>query len=366
MWYLIALSVYALLVTLYVTFRMNYAEFHDRDYNPKIDCGSWKKCGIFSFYLFALILFSLVAFRASNVGNDTASYLRTFRSIVEAGGFAGSRTELGYQAFNVFVSKISSNPQAIIIATSLFIYGLATAYFQKHSVNPWIVLTLFFATTYSGSVNTIRQTMAGVLLLYAYQADKDNKTGRAILITIVAGLLHTVGFAFLLYILIRRIPFKVSVAAVALALLLILSFTGDFLLDLFIRVLPKYAEYLEGDRVGSGWVGITFQLGVRIIAIIIYYIGTDQEERATSTQWLLFGSVACTVCGYAMNLFTRPAELFELIVIMPICNEILTSKRKCASVLLLALCTLYLGVFLFTAWYRPNWTGMYPYSFFGD
>lgn len=366
MWYLIALSVYALLVTLHVAIRINYAELHNRNYNPKTDCGFWKTCGIFSFYLLALILFSLAAFRASDVGNDTASYLRTFRSIVEAGGFTGSRTELGYQAFNVLVSKISSKPQAIIIATSLFIYGLATACFQKHSINPWIVLTLFFATTYSGSVNTIRQTMAGVLLLYAYQADKNNKTGRAILITIAAGLLHTVGFAFLLYILVRRIPFRVSVAAAALAILLFLSFTGDFFLALLIRLLPKYVQYLEGDRVGSGWVGITFQLGVRMIAILIYYIGTDRDERASSTQWLLFGSVACTVCGYAMNLFTRPADLFELIAIMPICNEILTSRRKCASVLLLALCTLYLGVFLFIAWYRPNWTGMYPYSFFGD
>lgn len=366
MWYLVVMALVTLAGTLYVTVRINQFDLNSSVSSLGDHAGPIRRFGLGLFWLMAIVMFILVAFRAEHIGADTANYMRMFRLSIEDGVIIDSDSylEYGYQLLSWLVSLISQDQQAIIIAVAAITYGLFVRFTLKHTVNPWLVMALFFASTFSSTMNQIRQRLVEVILLYAYQAVLEKKWKKAILCSLIAGTIHTVGFIFLLYILVVRWKFYWKLVSVCMIGLLGLSMTGSLIIKLVSLVFPQYAGYLSGDRVGDGWLAITFSLVQILVTIVIYIFGTKTGERKDSTKWILAFATAFCICGYVSNIFGRLSSTFIFLVFIPVQNEILLSHKKNGASLSLLHIVFRLGCFMFTLLYRPEWHLVFPYQFF--
>lgn len=121
-----------------------------------------------------ILFFCIMAFRAVSVGVDTSPYSRIYTIIGRSGSLRSALANAPlsapiYVVFCWLLYHISSDPQLLIIASSLIVTVGLFKFIEKASdniiisCNCWIGLTMFYA-----SMNGNRQFMALVLILNAF------------------------------------------------------------------------------------------------------------------------------------------------------------------------------------------------------
>lgn len=319
-----------------------------------------------------LILFALTAFRGPTIGNDTLSYIQIFNNITtNTNSYLFSHFEIGFRYFCLFVAKISTNPQTIIIASSIFTYGLLWLYFKQYCYMPLLALTLFWGLFFSQFTNVIRHTMAAVCLLYAFNKINDKKLIPAVIITIVAISFHKTATIFFIYIFISffNIKFRKVYLLVPLILAVSLLFFERQFLTLVTYVVKNvdeyYLRYFMGCRVGSGRLGICLSILILSLIFFTYIHFLSPNSNSNNDKWIFYFAFLFFNMALFMNLFDRIANYFVLISIVPTVNKIVMSNNHRYSRLYIN--CLVDGVvisFLIKIIMRPEWNNLYPYSFF--
>lgn len=307
---------------------------------------------------FILTFFS--AFRGKEVGTDTDAYMDIFLKYVY--GYSDPHSEVGYSLFNQFLSYISTNPQAIIIASSIII-NLGFMHFIYHnSKNAWIsvyiYVTLFY---YFYSFNAMRQFIAISIVLFAWNFLKNGKIIRFILIVLLASTFHTtalISFLLIFVYLWRRsiklIPFIVLSTVVAVfGTSAIFNFVADFF--------PRYAIYSEtaGERGLGGIMPVILYFTIFIALYILREKG-DQEYNM-----ILNIAAICAAFGilsYFNFLFYRPAfffNVFSIIFIPHIASRFKVKEYPIAVYIISSLGMLYMIYYLAIGWHDVT-----PYKVF--
>jgi uncharacterized membrane protein YjdF len=65
-----------------------------------------------------------------------------------------------------------------------------------------------------------------------------------------------------------------------------------------------------------------------------------------------------------MNSFDRAAQIFEIMLIVPVTNKILDSNSKNKKIIICALVLFVLLSFIVKVILKPEWNNLYPYYFF--
>lgn len=349
-------------------------------YNSGIAEGAPLKKDRGIFMIIAMIIMALlVAFRSSQVGNDTPEYLRIFNEILSNSDYVSiTRFEVGYVFLNRLVGKFTSNAQGVFIVCAIIQYSVFIWFIKKHSKNYALSLLLFFLLTFSSTLNIVRQALAMSFVFIAFDRILYKKPFGAIFWIIVATLFHTSAIITIILVFLPYIKFDGIFALVIFVLCVVFAFT-DLLYKLCELVAPTYAHYFEGKYAESGWLAITYQLlsnlaYFAVVLIPIKVIGRNKAEvlkgrlsvnrKNNILLWITYAAFAGMLLGYKVNLIDRLITYFSAFTIVLIPNSLQKYDKTSRIVLSCAMVAILIAYSIVVIKIRPEWNAIYPYSFF--
>lgn len=328
----------------------------------------------------------LSALRSSHVGNDTSAYIGLFNDIAITGDISkySWRYEFGYLYLNKFLSLLSSNSQIIIIVTSILIMVGFARFIYKYSNNLWLSVYLFFTLGYFGmAMNTIRQNIAIVILLFSYDFIKEKNLFKFIITVFIASAFHRTAIIFLLAWPITKLKFSYKTIVTAAVGGLSLYILFPIVLQTMFRFFPNYqyflgSSYLDGDIRLASIMNFLVGLSVLIFGVFTKYhnknIYTCSKLNTKSgvivndaNNMSLFLLVACSITFISLkfSLLDRVGEYFFVFTIVFLPNALNSIRDKNIRALLSFIIVVLFFVYSTTIQIiRPEWNIIYPYRFF--
>lgn len=325
--------------------------------------------------VFFSILTIVSALRSYKVGVDSIQYNEAF-NIISNLDFNQTnilRYETGFFYLVKLISLISENAQILFIITSLIIIpsiGLFIYRYSKNVVFSSLLYILF--NIYFFHLTGMRQSLALVLILYAYNYAIKGKNIRFIILVILSTFFHSSAIIFIFYPIIKRFTYKRS-TYISYIVISILSFI--FLKSLFInitQILGKYGGYIDSKDFGvSNYFGALFQYLLTLSVYTFCHFKykknsnnkcTDEDEKIKSMLQLLGLDAICQIMAMKMNIIGRMHHYFWIYSIILIPN-IISLEKKAKNRLLMYIFILVLAIiyWLTIAIYRPEWNGAIPY-----
>ncbi|MDN3425677.1 EpsG family protein [Planococcus notacanthi] len=343
------------------------------------------KKNMYIYFTFGLFLI-LSAFRGENVGNDTINYLNLFKEISVSDNLSlfSPRFEVGYVYLNKVLSYFSSNPQIILIVTSIIIMLGFARFISKYSKIPWLSVYLFFTLGYYGmSLNTIRLNIAIVLVLLSYDFLKNKKAFRFIFVIILASLFHRTAIFFLIAW--PLIKMKITLKTIAIFCLVSIGMYFSFpsLLSMSLSLFPTYgyyvgSDYLNGEVRLASVMNMLVGISIALLGILINHQKHINEKKEISFKTkerdnednhnmliLLFTGISLIFISFRFNLLDRIGDYFIVFAIVYLPNVMVQLKdSKLRYTLIYFIILLFFAYVATIQMLRPEWNEIYPYSFF--
>ena len=275
----------------------------------KSDLKNKKILYIFSVFL-PLCIVSAV--RANTVGSDTLTYTHLFELIRNEHSFNTAMHLTSYVsapvyfAYNFVLSRLFATPQAIIVSNSILVNFLIGRFIYKSTKYVGRATALyFFLTLYFESMNGTRQFVALGLCLNAYLFFKEDlKSVKGWIIFLLALGVHNTSVIFLLVLVtiwftkkkrrIKNITFYVIIGSFAASIII------DKIIGIFIRIFPRYLNYLNGamsDQVlintGEGRIALIFLL--QGVYCYIYYLKNKSIKASIISPEYIISLFACVL-----------------------------------------------------------------------
>ena len=170
---------------------------------------SYKLGKYYLIFIFS-ILTLLSALRNISVGVDTSQYYEAYKLIgtIEWNELDKLRYEIGFSLLCKVLNYISSNPQLLLIVTSIFINSSVGLFIYRNSNN--VVLSSFIFITYNlyfNYMNIMRQAIAIAIVLFAYEYLKNKKIIKYSILVLIASLFHTSSIICLLFIIFSKVKY---------------------------------------------------------------------------------------------------------------------------------------------------------------
>lgn len=353
-----------------------------------------------------LTLASIAALRNYQVGADTPMYHVAYQTIgrMSLECALHLRYEGGFVVLCKVLNSFSSNFQALIAVTSIFITASVCRFIYVFSENVvlsvYVYLTLNFFSNY---MNIMRQALAISILLWGFGFLIRRERVRFILVVLIASLFHTGSFVALFALLfVRSHRPNLTIWLMCFPVAAILTF-GLFqpILHLVIVFFPSYSVYLTNQFSVSNYFGaVLYALEYLFIFLLgaFYYNKVKKEEepetfslegsdlcrtvvyqshirrkpsqselrRTIAYQNLIFYMMAVTVVlsilVIKMNIFNRVMAYFDFITILWIPNTVSKvmepfDKRVVTGLFMVITFLSFIIIMI----YRPQWNGVVPY-----
>ena len=307
-----------------------------------------------------VLLLFFMACRSSKTGADTGQYVYAFQQISNTplsnlftmkiygvGGGYEFNFEYGYRLFNKLISLISTDGQAITIATSIMTLVLLGILIKKKSCYPllsiWLYLTLGIFQT---EMNMSRNAIAIMICYLGFQFIREKKPVKYLLCVFLASMFHSSSILFVpfywLFWKVKLTPkFLKRVLITAAALGLGFSIIRPYV----VKLLPfGYGRYFSGntDKIVSLAVGL-----FHCLVILLVWLMLDKDRRTEVLEsdkigiWMLIAEVIFFCIGFDVDMATRMAALFGpyLLIWVPylLMNGIKTEKNRFAAVVIMML-----------------------------
>lgn len=316
------------------------------------------------FYILSILPFAILfVLRSKYVGKDYIVYSKAFEGIMN--NTLSERQKdwlpIGFRTICIILGWIFNNNYYIVFAIinitalSFLIKGLwDNSKYPTFSLFIMISLCLHFQI-----FNQFRQMLAISLTFYAYKYLKDRKMWKYIIITLIAGMIHTSAFIMLpVYFFsnmkLNRKTFGVYIVSMILALSGF-EFTRDLLANTY------YGKIYFSSPVDVSNKKAILNLGLRFMMLIgslLFYkrlIVTDENNK-----YLYNLVIFCTIVqilaaqSYIFARLTTYLFIYYILLIPNIFDELIKnikSKRikKFLSILLILVLTLYQLVYYFSS-----------------
>lgn len=338
-------------------------------------------------YLFvnSFLIWFIFAFRSYSVGNDTITYVGIFEqasSLIIPSNiinwFApvnGARFENGYLLLNKALYSINSDPRFLIVVTSTIMICCLIYLLIELRVN-YIAGVIIFETMgfMSFFMNALRQGLACSFCMVAMVFAYKKRPLLFLLFCYLAISMHVTSILFLLVYPLTKIKkgWKWNLLFLGLFIIVFTSFdilysrvssvsfeantfmtsvqNNNFngalniivsiLVIIFILFIQKLLSVQDIDQYGKDHVLITFSYYLLIIAIGAYLMALHFSQLSRLSMYFLLG-------------------YFPLISY--IFNNTKTSTRYKVTAIFLSL--FMIARFIIVQIYRPEWSGIVPYSF---
>lgn len=265
-------------------------------------------------FLVALLpVFVLIAFKSSQMGNDTGSYLETYGIVSSErifgtidSDFGYDRIELGYKYFILFLSGIFPNPQVLSIATSLIVCIALYKFISRNATNRSLAL-FFFVTLgfFQFAMSGIRQTIAISIFLLGFKFVQEKKLFKFILIVLLAMSFHKSAIVFAPIYLVANMNVSRNKARLIYILLFVLYFLTDKLLLGAADVL----QYEYGvESTGNGYIFFSIVVLITILATI----HKDELVEQNPNNSVMVNISYISLATWVMRLVSRTMERVSL------------------------------------------------------
>ena len=315
------------------------------------------------FHFFTLLpLALLIALKGESIGADTENYNRFFIAM-RNGTFDSEpsyeRLELGYKFFLRMLTHISQNPQIQHIAYALLFLLFFGLFLKKNAASSARFGILFMGMNlFSFYFTGIRQALAMMICLLAYECIKKKHTIRFFLTAALATLFHKAALFFLLAYPIARMKVKkkrIPLYVILFALVMTLhQFLFEFASEFFDI---KYGV----EETGNGYISVI----IMAIITIFSFLKTKQLLAQNPNNSYLINLNVVHMSLWVLRLFSRTAErpsmFYTCFTILLVEQLILTVKNSKERFWINA-ATMCFFAALFI--YRINTIGLIPYRFF--
>lgn len=222
------------------------------------------------------------------------------------------------------------------------------------------------------SMNTLRQTIALVLLLYAYKYIENKNIILFSIFVLLAFTFHNTAIIFLLSWFIVKLLFSTRNIGFLLGGFLLLYIGFDLMFSFLVSTFPVYSYYVDGKYFGETRIASILNAFVITCFIILSLfvrrsVGLHLYRKSGCEKMLMlvFVGLLITILSFKFNLFDRISIYYNVFMIILIPNTISLIKNNQVRLFLQVLIIFSLSVYYFCIiTYRPEWNRIYPYTFF--
>lgn len=312
--------------------------------------------------------------RAITVGTDTQTYSNIFAWYLKFKGSNGLASHLlhveyGYLYLNRIVRYWGGTfPVLMMMVACITVFGYF--YFIENFSSDYLTSVLLFLglTYYFLSMNISRQMLAVSVGLIALVFLKRQQRWESLLLIILAGTLHNVGYLFVALWIISQLKFNKSIFMTMVVSTVIVGGPVVMLMEHFMKNSSRYRVIVETGGSGKGVFGIVYTAILFILMLLLIYC-FDYQNSMTQDRLLIYGMLIITffnVLNLRYGFLGRVRFVFEpmMVAIVPYMIECLGMKKIRAL--------LNIGIFIvgLIAMYKmmPGniFYGVVPYSLWDD
>lgn len=319
-------------------------------------------------------MFIVAALRNYTVGRDVYNYLRRYARFADAEWkeifyMADSMMfEHGFAILNKLLTYINKNPRFFLVIAAFFIifsYGMAI---YRYSTIPWLSFLLFMTMGFFGSsLNVIRQYIAVAIILFSYNAIKNNKLLEFIVLVLVASNIHTSAIIVLPMYWLSKIKFNKFTLFAIFSLFLsgayvfirysktIIAFMAPYM-----HTYNRYLGELERDS-GNGAIGATLIYAAFLILIIIELYNSEEEIKNMYIAFAI-ASVMLILFSYAISISERALPYFSSMFIFSVPKAITSEKKRRIRIQYVIVICVVLIAYYFAIICRANTGAQIPYE----
>lgn len=289
-----------------------------------------------------LILIIVAAFR-SNIG-DTELYMHSYTGLNNYKfSFDG---DWGFSLFQYWLYTISTDPQLLIIVTSIItnLLNVLGFYFYKSYFELQIYM---FITSgyYIVTMNGIRQSMAAAFLFVFCKLIEKEKLMQYSIVVLIASTFHQSALIMIpLYFIVRSKAWsKTTLSIIIVSCIGFIFFSQLFPVLLEILQDTNYGYYAEhtADMQGSSFMRVI----VNMVPVVLAYLKRKElnEKWSNSNIFINFAIINVIFTAFGMynwifNRFTIYFQLYNFVLIPYIIKNCFQGKEKRLMYLLLLIC----------------------------
>lgn len=310
-----------------------------------------------------ICLFIFFAFRSRYVGStDTANYYNMLKRAIGAENwesfFSPDGVETGFQAFTYLLSRITDEPQMIIIASSAIIVFSACFFIYRNSIDPAMSVVLFVTLgLLDFEFQGMRQSIAMSICILSYEFVKNKKLIPFVLMVLLATTFHRTAIVFLAVYLISYLSFDwkgAGITAIVVAIVFVFSE----------RIVTVANDIFESDYTMTVSSGGYVATAVYVI-IILYAVFVNTKLPNSGFEALAFYFTLVGAATYAIRYFGALASerisyyfIFGQLILLP--STIACMNKRDQIVVKIIVYILAVALFI----YRTNGSSLDPYKFF--
>lgn len=310
----------------------------------------------------------LAALRGRWIGNDTHTYLDLFQSVSRysfANGFVLGRWEAGYLAFNKVLSMISSNPQTILIVTSIIFYLAIYKFIKKESDHYWISIILFFINGYFRfSMSAVRQILAISILIFGLYFLKKKKYIAYAIFVALAFSVHTSALFAGLALLGASFQWKRVVYRILVITTTVITLSSG-LIQRIMEGIFNYSRYVGSIYDDGLNIATVFLTLMCLSCLLIMYFAnknTADDDFFFRTEFI---RLCVLIMSLRLNSLDRMADYFLLFEIIGVTNSLSKyNSMKTRQLLLLGLFAVYIAYSYIWGVMKPSIQMIWPYKTF--
>lgn len=336
---------------------------------------------IFFILMFILCLFA--ALRSIHVGNDTFTYYNIYKNIIHLDLYNSSfkdvvikeRIEPAYTIINYICYSIFDSFQVLLAICALFTYYGYWNFIRKYSYSLLFSLLVFFCFRYSDStMNIIRQEIAIVITLRAYDEIRTNNLYKYLLFVGIACLFHHSAIFFLpaWWICKMNLNKKSIIISIIIAVSLMSAIKDNS--KFIITLMGDYASYMDSNYVEEGKIAPTINIIIYSIALLFVWLSHKNKNFPIEYKGdynrmcnLIFTGIMILILSLSNALISRVAAYYYVFILILIPNAIKKLENRTNKLFFSSLIiTLFIIYYIVIITFRPNWNRVYPYSFFWE
>lgn len=324
----------------------------------------------YTIVIFFFLYFLLLALRRWDIGIDLAGYIRSFNRFGDYTwneAITNSRWEIGFVAFTKFISILTHSPQIYIaIIAGLCVFPVARLYYRE-SEDDITAMALFmifpvFIMNFSG----LRQAVAIAFAPAVYQAARDRKLWRAVLLSFLAMTFHTSGIVLLLVYPVCRIKLQSQHLFLILPLVAALYL---FSIPVYYFLLPLLGEDYASRYTTLTQTNSTAILFMLLLFTLYAFLLPDDSKMDETTDSLrnllvlaLFIQVFASISHTAMRI-NYFFVIFIPLLIPRITARITRIDRRYVQLIQIGMASFFL-LYHFIKIHYVDSLHIYPYAFF--
>lgn len=328
-----------------------------------------------------IVLFAIMGFKSSSIGNDTPSYLEFFNRLNRMSTLfdANTRFEKGYQLYNKLIGYFFKDSQALFIITALICVACIIYGISQYSINWQYSLFLFVGLRfYYFFLSGLRQSIAVSIIFVSYKFLKERKYIKYVALILLASTFHFSALIFIFAWPISRMKLnQSSIVKLVVGIGIVYIFFSP-ILNKVLSYLPIYYSHytkttaFEGNNLAN-YIGAVIPCTVLLLSYMVRYKSVtfvnrwrkNYYEDADSQNFFLIIAVGLSLIATRASILDRMVQYYWIFSIISIPNMLFSIKNERKRT------GWYLGISTFVILYnaiilifRPEWNAIVPYRFF--